>query len=130
MKINPSLPHYLRTQISIVPQTPVLFSVSIRDNTIYFKPIATNNDDVEATEIGNSKGFIEMLPEGYETTVDLSSLSGGQKQRISISRAILTKVPILLLDEEIASLDTKSERHVQQSLETVRKGKTAIIVAH
>ena len=123
-------PHYLRSQISIVPQGPVLFSMSIKDNIRYAKPKATDKEVSEAAEIGNAHSFIMSFPENYNTNVNPVSLSGGQKQRICISRAILTNSPILLLDEATAALDTESERLVQQSLEKVRKGKTAIVVAH
>ena len=123
-------PQYLRSQISIVPQAPVLFSMSIKDNIRYAKPKANEKQVAEAAQIGNAHNFIMQFPENYKTNVDISSLSGGQKQRICISRAILVNAPILLLDEATAALDTESERLVQQSLETVRKGKTAILVAH
>ena len=123
-------PHYLRSQISIVPQGPVLFSMSIKDNIRYAKPKATDKEVSEAAQVGNAHSFIMSFPDNYKTIVDPVSLSGGQKQRICISRAILMNSPILLLDEATAALDTESERLVQQSLEKVRKGKTAIVVAH
>ena len=123
-------PQYLRSQISIVPQSPVLFSMSIKDNIRYAKPKADEKDVAEAAQIGNAHNFIMSFPDNYKTVVDISSLSGGQKQRICISRAILMNTPILLLDEATAALDTESERLVQESLERVRKGKTAILVAH
>ena len=123
-------PIFLRSQISIVPQGPVLFSMSIMDNIKYARPDASDQDAAKAAETGNAHAFIMTFPENYKTVVDPVSLSGGQKQRICISRAILTNSPILLLDEATAALDTESERLVQQSLETVRKGKTAIVVAH
>ena len=123
-------PKYLRSQVSIVPQSPVLFSMSVKDNIRYAKPNAKDRDVAEAAQVGNAHPFIMTLPNNYDTIVDPTSLSGGQKQRICISRAILMNSPILLLDEATAALDTESERLVQQSLETVRKGKTAITVAH
>lgn len=123
-------PQYLRSLISFVPQGPVLFSMSIKDNIRYAKPKASNEEVVEAARIGNAHNFIMEIPDNYASKVQQTSLSGGQKQRICISRAILANSPILLLDEATAALDTESERLVQQSLETFRHGKTAILVAH
>ena len=123
-------PQYLRSQISTVPQSPVLFTMSIMDNIRYSKPNATEKEVYDSAEIGNAHSFIMTLPENYKTIVDISSLSGGQKQRICIARAVLVNAPILLLDEATAALDTESERLVQQSIEIARKGKTAITVAH
>lgn len=122
--------HFLRSQIAIVPQNPVLFSMSIMDNIRFSRPEETDDNAIEAARIGNAHDFIVELPESYETKIQQTSLSGGQKQRICISRAILANVPILLLDEATAALDTESERLVQDSLERYRHGKTAIIVAH
>lgn len=130
MNIKDLSPHYLRSQISIVPQGPVLFSMSIKDNIRYAKPNANDQEVAHAAEVGNAHPFIMSFPENYKTIVEPASLSGGQKQRVCISRAILTNSPILLLDEATAALDTESERLVQESLERVRKGKTAIVVAH
>ena len=121
---------YLRSQVAIVPQTHVLFSMSISDNIKYSNVNATNEDVFEAARIGNAHDFIMELDDKFNTEVNQNSLSGGQKQRICISRAIIAQAPILLLDEATASLDTESERKVQESIETFRKGKTAIIVAH
>jgi ABC-type multidrug transport system fused ATPase/permease subunit len=123
-------PEFVRKQISIVPQGPVLFSLSVRDNVRYAKPDATEDEVAHAAQVGNAHNFIQELPENYNTTVQQTSLSGGQKQRICISRAILQDAPIMLLDEATAALDTESEQLVQQSLESVRHGKTAILVAH
>ncbi|KAK8841866.1 hypothetical protein M9Y10_026818 [Tritrichomonas musculus] len=123
-------PYSIRNHISIVSQTPVLFSMSVLDNIRYGKPDSQEAEVVEAAQIGNAHNFIMELPNGYDTEVQQMSLSGGQKQRICISRSILTKSPILLLDEATAALDTESEQLVQQSLERYRHGKTAIIVAH
>jgi ABC-type multidrug transport system fused ATPase/permease subunit len=123
-------PEFVRAQISIVPQGPVLFSMSIRDNIRYAKPDAAEDQVAHAAQVGNAHDFIQELPENYETIVQQTSLSGGQKQRICISRAILQDSPIMLLDEATAALDTESEQLVQQSLEQVRHGKTAILVAH
>lgn len=124
-------PVFLRSQIATVPQSPVLFSMSILDNIRYANPDnATDSEVAEAARIGNAHNFIMEMPDNYKSEVQQSSLSGGQKQRICISRAILAHSQILLLDEATAALDTESERLVQQSLENFRHGKTAILVAH
>lgn len=123
-------PSSLRDHVSIVPQQPVLYSMSVADNIRYSKHDATDQEIYAAAQAGNAHGFISELNEGYNTVVQQTSLSGGQKQRICISRAILANAPILLLDEATAALDTESEQLVQLSLEEIRNGKTAIIVAH
>ena len=123
-------PKSLRKGISIVPQGPVLFTMSIADNIRYGRTSATEEEVAQAAVTGNAHNFIMELPDNYRTMVAQTSLSGGQKQRICISRAILSPTPILLLDEATAALDTESEQLVQQSLENFRKGKTSIMVAH
>jgi ABC-type multidrug transport system fused ATPase/permease subunit len=123
-------PMFVRSQIATVPQGPVLFSMSIRDNLRYARPHASDTEVAAAARTGNAHDFIMEQPNNYETVVQQTSLSGGQKQRICISRAILIDAPILLLDEATAALDTESEQLVQQSLEVVRHGKTAVLVAH
>ncbi|KAH0790681.1 ABC transporter family protein [Histomonas meleagridis] len=120
----------LRSHISVVPQAPVLFSISILDNIRYSKADATKEEIVKAAQVGNAHNFITDLPKGYKSVVHQTSLSGGQKQRICISRAILANAPILLLDEATAALDTESEQLVHESIEKFRHGKTAILVAH
>jgi ABC-type multidrug transport system fused ATPase/permease subunit len=121
---------FVRSQISIVPQGPVLFSMSIADNVRFGVPDASMEQTSSAARIGNAHNFIMELPGNYNTTIAQMSLSGGQKQRICIARAILANSPILLLDEATAALDTESEQLMQQSLEQFRYGKTAVIVAH
>ena len=130
INIKTVTPRSLRKFISIVPQSPVLFSMSIADNIRYSKLDATDSEICEAAKTGNAHNFIMDIPENYKTIVKQTSLSGGQKQRICISRAILAPTPILLLDEATAALDTESEQLVQQSLEKFRHGKTSILVAH
>ena len=110
MSLSPS---FVRSQIAIVPQTPVLFSMSIKDNIRYANPENTELEVIEAARLGNANDFIMQIPKGYRAEVQNSSLSGGQKQRICISRAILANTPILLLDEATAALDTESERLIQ-----------------
>ena len=104
--------------------------MSVGDNIRYTCPDATDAAVVEAASAGNAHAFIAELPDQYGTELLQTALSGGQKQRVAISRAILQNAPILLLDEATAALDTESEYLVQQSLETVRRGKTAVAVAH
>jgi ABC-type multidrug transport system fused ATPase/permease subunit len=123
-------PHSLRAHIAVVPQGPVLFSMSVKDNIRFAVPDAADDVVVHASKVGNAHDFISELPESYHTIVQQTSLSGGQKQRICISRAIVANSPILMLDEATAALDTESEQLVQQSLEVFRHGKTAIVVAH
>lgn len=123
-------PSALRNHISAVPQSPILYSMSVKENISYGKKNAQDNEVSEAATVGNCHNFIMDLPKNYDTAVQQTSLSGGQKQRICISRAILANTSILLLDEATAALDTESEQLVQQSLEKVRKGKTCLIVAH
>ena len=130
INIKELAPHFLRSQISTVPQSPVLYTMSVADNIRFSKPNATPEEIQNAAVVGNADKFITELNNGYNTTVQQTSLSGGQKQRICISRAILANSPILLLDEATAALDTESEQLVQKSLETFRSGKTAIVVAH
>jgi ABC-type multidrug transport system fused ATPase/permease subunit len=123
-------PHSLRAHIAVVPQGPVLFSMSVKDNIRFAKPDAIEETVANAAQIGNAHEFVSELPDGYDTVVQQTSLSGGQKQRLCIARAIVAQTPILMLDEATAALDTESEQLVQQSLEVFRHGKTAIVVAH
>lgn len=123
-------PISLRSQIAIVPQGPVIFSMNVKDNIRYGKPNAHREEIIDSAQIANAHSFIRQLKDGYKTMINHNSLSGGQKQRICIARAIMMKAPILLLDEATAALDTESERMVQEALSNFRQGKTAIIVAH
>jgi ABC-type multidrug transport system fused ATPase/permease subunit len=123
-------PYSLRTQISAVPQSYVLFSMSIKENIAYGKAGATDEEISDAAQVGNAHNFFVELPQNYPTIVKQNALSGGQKQRICISRSILANTPILLLDEATAALDTESEQLIQQTLEIFRKDKTALFVAH
>ncbi|KAH0790834.1 ABC transporter family protein [Histomonas meleagridis] len=120
----------LRSYISSVPQTPILFSTSISDNICFSKENAKKKEIIKAAQIGNAHEFITELPNGYQSIVNQTSLSGGQKQRICISRAILANTPILLLDEATSALDTESEKLIHNSLEKFRHKKTIILVAH
>ena len=123
-------PISLRSQIAIVPQNPVMFSMTVKENIKYGKLDANREQVIQAAEIANAHNFIRQMAQGYKTEVEQNSLSGGQKQRICIARAIMVGAPILLLDEATAALDTESERLVQDALQNYRHGKTAIVVAH
>jgi ATP-binding cassette, subfamily B, bacterial len=122
----------LREAISYVPQDPVLFHRSLRDNIAYGKPDATDQEIIEASKKARCDSFISKLPEKYDTFVGERGvkLSGGERQRVAIARAILEDNPILVLDEATSSLDSESEHHIQEALQELMKKKTAIVVAH
>lgn len=122
----------LRGQIGVVFQEPMLFSGTIRENIAYANPKATMQEIEAAARAANAHEFIAKLDKGYESEIGERGLklSGGQKQRIAIARAVLKDAPILILDEATSSLDTKSERQVQQALERLMKGRTTLIIAH
>ena len=122
----------LREQIAVVPQEPVLFGISIRDNIAYGRLGSSEAEIVAAAQAANAHGFIGDLPEGYDTLVGERGvkLSGGQRQRIAIARAVLRDPRILILDEATSSLDTESERLVQDALERLMAGRTTLVIAH
>lgn len=122
----------LRGQIGIVPQESILFSGTLRDNLVYGRPDATNDEVRAAARVTNIAGFIESLPEGYDTRVGErgSTLSGGQRQRVAIARALLADPRVLILDEATSALDAKTESLVQAALDTLLRGRTTIIIAH
>ena len=122
----------LRRQIAMVLQDVFLFHGSVRDNILFGRPDATEEEVIEAAKIANAHEFILALPDGYDTTVGERGmkLSGGQKQRVSIARAVLKDAPILILDEATSSVDTETELLIQQALERLIKGRTTIIIAH
>ncbi|KAL3678872.1 hypothetical protein R1sor_021828 [Riccia sorocarpa] len=123
---------WLRQQIALVSQEPVLFSTSIMENISYGKDGATLEEVQAAAKAANAATFINKLPQGYETQVGErgTQLSGGQKQRIAIARAIIKDPRILLLDEATSALDADSERLVQEALDRVIINRTTVIVAH
>lgn len=122
----------IRSQMAIVPQDVVLFGGSIRENIRYGKPEATDEEITEAAKKANAWEFIQKFPEGLDAIVGDRGikLSGGQRQRIAIARAILKNPSILILDEATSSLDSESEKLVQEALETLMKGRTSLVIAH
>jgi ATP-binding cassette subfamily B protein len=122
----------LRQQIAVVFQEPALFSGTVRENIAYGRPKATLGEIQAAARAANAHEFIEGFEKGYNTEIGERGLklSGGQKQRIAIARALLKDAPILILDEATSSLDSRSERAVQEALVHLMRGRTTIIIAH
>lgn len=122
----------LRRHIAYVPQEPLLFHASIRDNVVLSRPDATDEDVQKALETAHAWQFVKRLPEGIHSIVGERGvkLSGGQKQRIAIARAVLQQSSIMVLDEATSALDSESEQIIKDSFAEVLKGKTAIVVAH
>ena len=125
-------PRELRALIAVVPQEPVIFAASVRDNLRYGRPDARPDAIARACEQAFALEFIERLPQGLDTVLGERgvTLSGGQRQRLSIARALLADRPILLLDEATSSLDAASERMVQEALQTLESGRTTLVIAH
>lgn len=122
----------LRENIAYVPQESSLFHRSIEDNISYGKPEATKAEIKRAAKLANAEDFINEMPEKYKTLVGERGvkLSGGQRQRIAIARAILKDAPILVLDEATSALDSESEALIQEALDNLMKGRTALVIAH
>jgi len=122
----------LRRQIAVVFQEPALFSGTVRENIAYASPKASDAEIIAAAKAANADEFISKFDKGYDSEIGERGLklSGGQKQRIAIARALLKDAPILILDEATSSLDSKSERMVQEALERLMKGRTTLIIAH
>jgi ATP-binding cassette subfamily B protein/subfamily B ATP-binding cassette protein MsbA len=122
----------LRQQISMVLQDVYLFHGTARENILFGRSDATEEEMLEAARIANADEFLSRLPNGYDTIIGERGvkLSGGQKQRLSIARAILKDAPILILDEATSAVDTETEALIQQALERLMHGRTTIIIAH
>jgi len=122
----------LRANIGLVPQDPILFHRSLMENIRYGRPDVTNQEVVEAAKKARCDKFINELPEKYNTFVGERGikLSGGERQRVAIARAILRDAPILILDEATSSLDSASEKMIQEAIDELMKNKTVIVVAH
>lgn len=122
----------LRRAISVVPQEPTLFHRSLAENIAYGRPDATREQIVEAARLAHAHEFISRLDAGYETLVGERGikLSGGERQRVAIARAILADAPILVLDEATSSLDSITEKWIQDALTNLMRGRTAVVIAH
>ena len=122
----------LRDQIGLVPQDPVLFNGTVRENLLFGRPEAGDTDLDNALRAARAHEFVAALPEGYDTLVGERGvkLSGGQKQRLAIARALLKDPPIVVLDEATSNIDSETEVHIQAALERLIAGRTTIIIAH
>ena len=122
----------LRQAISLVPQEPILFHRTLRENIGYGRPDAGPGEIEDAARRAHAHEFIERLADGYETLVGERGikLSGGERQRVAIARAILADAPILVLDEATSSLDSITEHYIQDAIATLMEGRTAILIAH
>jgi len=125
-------PTFLREQIALVPQDPVIFGTTARENIRYGKLEASDAEIETAARSAEAHDFISELPLGYESELGErgARLSGGQQQRLAIARALLKDAPVLLLDEATSALDAQSERAVQQALERLMEGRTTLVIAH
>ncbi len=122
----------LRTAIGLVPQEPALFSGTVRENIAYARPSARPEEIEAAARAAHAHEFVERLAQGYDTVVGERGvkLSGGQRQRIAIARALLKDPAVLILDEATSSLDTESERLIEDAMERLLAGRTTLIIAH
>ena len=122
----------LRGQLALVPQDPVIFATTARENIRFGRPGASDAEIEAAARAAAAHDFLVKLPQGYDTYVGERGvmLSGGQRQRIAIARAILRDAPVLLLDEATSALDAESERAVQAAVEQLAEGRTTLIIAH
>jgi ATP-binding cassette subfamily B protein len=125
-------PHELRGRIALVPQEPVVFAASARENIRFGRPEADDAEVERAAQLAHATEFIRRLPDGFESPLGERgvTLSGGQRQRIAIARAILRDAPLLLLDEATSSLDAESETLVQTALEELMRHRTTLVIAH
>ena len=122
----------IREKVGYVPQDPMLFHASIRDNLLWVNESATEQELWESLELANASEFIRELPQGIETIVGERGmrLSGGQRQRVVLAQALLRKPELMILDEATSSLDSESERLIQQAIEKISKKTTILVIAH
>ena len=125
-------PVALRRRIALVPQEPVIFAGSVRENIRFGKPEAGDCEVERAAELALAAEFVKQLPRGFDTPIGErgTTLSGGQRQRIAIARAVLRDCPLLLLDEATSSLDAESEALIKTALERLMRDRTTIVIAH
>ncbi|MEF2735208.1 MAG: ATP-binding cassette domain-containing protein, partial [Blautia sp.] len=122
----------LRRSLGIVLQDTHLFTMSVKDNIRYGRLDATDEEVIAAAKLANADGFIRRLPEGYDTilTGDGANLSQGQRQLLAIARAAIADPPVLILDEATSSIDTRTERLVQEGMDRLMEGRTTFVIAH
>jgi len=122
----------LRQHVAVVLQDTFLFNTTVRDNLLYGKPDASEEEMTAAAKTAYAHEFVQQLPDGYDTEIGERGvkLSGGQKQRLALARAILADPRILILDEATSSVDAEAEYLIQQALEEVLKGRTSLVIAH
>ena len=122
----------LRGAFGFVPQTPAMFSDSVRDNLTYARPTASDEEVARALHLANAQGFVDALPKGLQTHLgeDGVGLSGGQRQRLAIARALIAKPAFLLLDEATSALDAESEQSIRKSVEALKGEMTILVIAH
>ena len=122
----------LRDKLGVIPQKAVLFSGTIADNIRFGKKDASDEEVAKAAKLANADGFIERLPQGYDTvlTGDGSNLSQGQRQLLAIARAAIADPPVLILDEATSSIDTRTEHLVQDGMDSLMHGRTTFVIAH
>jgi ABC-type multidrug transport system fused ATPase/permease subunit len=122
----------LRKQIGIVLQTSLLFSDTIRENIAYGRPDAAEEEIIAASKAAQAHEFIVGFPDGYQTMVGERgvTLSGGQRQRVAIARALLMNPRILILDDSLSSVDTQTEKLIQEALDNLMEGRTTFVIAH
>ncbi|MBO4309505.1 MAG: ATP-binding cassette domain-containing protein, partial [Lachnospiraceae bacterium] len=122
----------LRRSLGMVLQDTHLFSGTVMENIRYGKLDATDEEVIQAAKLANAHGFIERLPQGYNTVLkgDGSSLSQGQRQLLAIARAAIADPPVLILDEATSSIDTRTEKLVQEGMDKLMKGRTTFVIAH
>jgi ATP-binding cassette subfamily B protein len=122
----------LRRAIGLVPQDPILFHRSLAENIAYAKPHSSREEVIDAAKKAHAHEFISRFPKGYDTLVGERGvkLSGGERQRVAIARAMLADTPILILDEATSSLDSLSEKYIQEALHILMEGRTTIVIAH